>query len=266
MSSKSVVHKDAKGLFVKAGGYVARPGGVRGYDHAYRMDDGGLKEGDRVKARHKAQTPLTVITLDDGTKLHWHHEAKHIVYNYDKKITDAPPDPCFYEECGGDLHEKIYETACGQEVTCTALPKFCAHCSKPIVLAPACRRCSSTDHTTGWHDANEARSIDAKPAVPLKVTTAIELRDRIMQRVQTHEIDKAYTFEIRILCSVTEKGHTPEEALQKIAEHFDGHIITKEITGTLDSDCDPVLFEIDGREVPRVRIPIDTPEDEVKPT
>jgi len=71
--SLTLVRKDAKGLYVRAGGYVARPGPVSGYSHAYDMSDGGLVEGNRVKARHWAQTPLTKIFLADGRVLHWHH-------------------------------------------------------------------------------------------------------------------------------------------------------------------------------------------------
>lgn len=71
----TLVRKDGRGLFVRAGGYIARPGNVAGYSHAYNMSDGGLKAGDRVKAHHKAQTPLTRITLDDDRVLHWHHET-----------------------------------------------------------------------------------------------------------------------------------------------------------------------------------------------
>lgn len=188
MSSKTLVRKDGKGLFVKAGGYIARPGNVRGYDHAYRMDDAGLKEGDRVKARHRAQTPLTVITLDDGTKLHWHHEAKHIVYNYDKNITDA--------------------------------------------AMPWCERCKGYHHATAEHISEEAQAAAAQ---------------------------SEFTFEIRILCSVTEKGTTQADALQRIAEEFDGHLIAREISATLDSECAPVLTHINDREVPHVQIPLESP-------
>jgi hypothetical protein len=68
----SLIRQDALGLFVIAGGYKARPGPVRGYDHAYDMSDGGLKAGDRPVARHIAGTPLIRITLADGRKLVWH--------------------------------------------------------------------------------------------------------------------------------------------------------------------------------------------------
>lgn len=75
MSRTTPVRKDDKGLYVIAGGYVARPGEVAGYAHAYDMSDGGLREGDRVKARHVSQTPLTEITPEDGKKLRWYHDG-----------------------------------------------------------------------------------------------------------------------------------------------------------------------------------------------
>lgn len=68
----SVIRQDAKGLYVIAGGYTGRPGGVGGYDHAMRMDDGGLKKGDRVKAAHVAGNPLIRIKLENGVKLYWY--------------------------------------------------------------------------------------------------------------------------------------------------------------------------------------------------
>lgn len=70
----SKVRQDEKGLYVIAGGYIARPGPVRGYSHAFRMDSAGLVAGDDVKARHWAGTPTTKITLSDGTKLLWGHQ------------------------------------------------------------------------------------------------------------------------------------------------------------------------------------------------
>lgn len=77
MSSRALVREDGRGLFVRAGGYVARPGDVSGYAHAYTMSDGGLKAGDRVKAHHISQTPLTKLTLDDGRIIHWHHSTEN---------------------------------------------------------------------------------------------------------------------------------------------------------------------------------------------
>lgn len=71
----TVVRQDAKSIYVIAGGYIARPGAVNGYSHAYNMSDGGLKKGDLVKARHIAQTPTTKVTTPDGTELRWHHDG-----------------------------------------------------------------------------------------------------------------------------------------------------------------------------------------------
>jgi hypothetical protein len=42
------VWKDERGLFVRVGGYVARPGKVSGYHYANEMGEGGLVEGDKV--------------------------------------------------------------------------------------------------------------------------------------------------------------------------------------------------------------------------
>ena len=74
MANKTLVRSDNLGLFVRAGGYVARPGDVTGYSHAYDQSDGGLKAGDYVKAYHLSGSPLTQITLSDGRKLVWTHE------------------------------------------------------------------------------------------------------------------------------------------------------------------------------------------------
>lgn len=68
----AVIREDDRGLFVRAGGYRGRPGGVLGYDHALDMSDGGLKAGDRVKARHISQSPLIKLRLDDGRVLFWY--------------------------------------------------------------------------------------------------------------------------------------------------------------------------------------------------
>lgn len=67
----STVWEDDKGIYVRAGGYIARPGGEPGYDHCYRMDSADLKKKDKVKAHHLAGSPLVKIRLDDGTVLHW---------------------------------------------------------------------------------------------------------------------------------------------------------------------------------------------------
>ncbi len=68
----SKVWKDEKGLYVKAGGYIARPGDINGYSHAYRMDDGGLVYGDEAPTRHIGGTPLVCITLTNGEKIYWY--------------------------------------------------------------------------------------------------------------------------------------------------------------------------------------------------
>jgi len=66
------IRSDAEGLYAQIGGYKMRPGAVGGHAHARRMDDGGLRPGDTVKARHIGGSPLGVLTLPDGTKTHWH--------------------------------------------------------------------------------------------------------------------------------------------------------------------------------------------------
>lgn len=72
----TIVREDAEGLFVRAGGYIARPGPTVGTSHAMRMDDGGLKAGDNVKAAHVAGSQLTRIKLADGNTTFWHHEGE----------------------------------------------------------------------------------------------------------------------------------------------------------------------------------------------
>jgi len=66
------IWEDEKGLYVKAGSYIARPGDITGYSHAYRMDEGGLVNGDAVPARHIAGSPLVCITLTNGEKIYWY--------------------------------------------------------------------------------------------------------------------------------------------------------------------------------------------------
>lgn len=68
----SVICQDSAGLFVKAGGYIARPGDVGGYSHAFDMSDGGLKKGDRVKASHMTGAPIVKLRLEGGKVLHWY--------------------------------------------------------------------------------------------------------------------------------------------------------------------------------------------------
>ncbi len=66
----AVIKEDDRGIFVQAGGYVARPGDAVGYAHAYDMSAGGLVKGDRVAARHLSGTPLIRIKIGDAV-LHW---------------------------------------------------------------------------------------------------------------------------------------------------------------------------------------------------
>lgn len=69
----TLVRSDIWGLFVRAGGYIARPGNVRGFAHAFRVDDGGLKAGDKIKATHIGGAQLTRVVTQGGLKLHWFH-------------------------------------------------------------------------------------------------------------------------------------------------------------------------------------------------
>ncbi len=84
----TLVREDEKGLYVIAGGVTARPGAVNGYGHAYRMDDGGLKKGDKVTARHSGGTPLVKIKLPDETVTRWFGEGEH----RDRSLTEADPE------------------------------------------------------------------------------------------------------------------------------------------------------------------------------
>lgn len=72
--------KDAKGLYITGRGLGLerpyRPGNVSGYEVAYDMSDGGLKEGDNPKTRHIPYAPLIKIQLEDGRVLHWATETE----------------------------------------------------------------------------------------------------------------------------------------------------------------------------------------------
>jgi hypothetical protein len=77
------IWKDDRGLYIKdrfGGTNHYRPGGVNGYDHAYRMDDGGLKEGDKPKTHHVSGAPLVKIRHGDIT-LYWATEDCHTQHN-----------------------------------------------------------------------------------------------------------------------------------------------------------------------------------------
>ena len=68
----ALVREDLHGIYVQAGGYYARPGGVRGYMHAYDMSNGGLVKGMKVKAKHMGGSPIIKLTLADGTHRYWY--------------------------------------------------------------------------------------------------------------------------------------------------------------------------------------------------
>jgi hypothetical protein len=73
----SPVRKDALGIYVRTNGAKYRPGKVAGYDHVFRMDDGGLIRGDRAIVRHRSQSPLCKVAFKQNGKeiiLHWHVE------------------------------------------------------------------------------------------------------------------------------------------------------------------------------------------------
>ena len=76
----STVREDDEGIYILLNGAKHRPGSVSGYAHCNRMDSGGLKKGDKVKASHVACTPTIRITLDDGTKLRWHQNGEEFKY------------------------------------------------------------------------------------------------------------------------------------------------------------------------------------------
>lgn len=128
-----------------------------------------LSTGGRVYQIPDEQTQL--LPTDERGAYLGDSDSGHSIYEI---------EICFYEEIGHVIGgvQKIYETACDDEVTVEKLPTFCSHCSHVVHLVPACRRCGSVDHTTGWHDADDART--GKPAaVPLNVTSAAQLHSLI---------------------------------------------------------------------------------------
>jgi hypothetical protein len=69
---------------------------------------------------------------------------------------ELPPElKCFFEEIGHQIGSdvKIFETECGNEAEAVTAPKYCPHCQRTVEIAPGCRRCGSTEHTTSYHDA-----------------------------------------------------------------------------------------------------------------
>jgi hypothetical protein len=81
---------------------------------------------------------------------------------------------CFYEEIGFGVDGKLWETGCDNEHSADQLSELCSFCNKPIEVAPGCRRCSSTEHTTGWHDENESGV--AKPAVEIRALNGADFK------------------------------------------------------------------------------------------
>jgi hypothetical protein len=72
------IRKDNHGLYIRSRFYTVdkndpayRPGEFASYSHVYDTNDGGLKEGDSVKASHVSQAPLIKIRLENGRVLFW---------------------------------------------------------------------------------------------------------------------------------------------------------------------------------------------------
>jgi hypothetical protein len=76
VTNKTKVKNDNFGLFVRAGGYIFRPGEVASFVRG-DVTDGGLNAGDEVRAHHIAGTTISKITLVDGRVLYWHNEYQH---------------------------------------------------------------------------------------------------------------------------------------------------------------------------------------------
>ena len=91
MSQTSLVRKDSRGLFIITGGYTFRPFPNIANEHAASLAplwtgrNAGLrvptrdnptlcKLGDRVKARHVAQTSECIVTLPNGQREMWFGE------------------------------------------------------------------------------------------------------------------------------------------------------------------------------------------------
>lgn len=74
MKYATPIRRNEHGIYVVKEGSKAYPGNVAGYDHVYRMDAAGLKEGDKVHAHHIVQSPIVRIRTPDGLVLHWHYD------------------------------------------------------------------------------------------------------------------------------------------------------------------------------------------------
>ena len=84
----ALVREDDRGLYVISSGVTARPGAIRGYGHAYRMDDGGLAKGNKVNARHVGGTPMVRLKLPDGTVTRWYCQDSR----REDELLNADPD------------------------------------------------------------------------------------------------------------------------------------------------------------------------------
>ena len=75
---RNLVREDSTGIYVVTNGTKFRPGDINGYSHANRMDDAGLKAGDKVKATHRATTSTAWIKTQSGNKLLWGSDYDHM--------------------------------------------------------------------------------------------------------------------------------------------------------------------------------------------
>lgn len=72
----SVVRVDEKGLLIYLNGAKHRPGDISGYAHAHKMDAGGVKLGDKVKASHRSGTPTIRVQTPEGERI-WANDYMH---------------------------------------------------------------------------------------------------------------------------------------------------------------------------------------------
>ena len=80
----AVVRTDEDGVYLVVNGSRARPGNVAGYSHSHRMDGGGLKVGDKVKAAQRSQSSIVKVTLDSGNVIFWHFDVPgYLVRSFD---------------------------------------------------------------------------------------------------------------------------------------------------------------------------------------
>ena len=73
----SKIRSDDRSIYLITNGTIYRPGPIIGFDHAYEMGDGDLKEGEKVKARAMSGSQICKIRLDDGRIIHWGSDYSH---------------------------------------------------------------------------------------------------------------------------------------------------------------------------------------------